>query len=205
MNQITRKGKEEDQERMYIKLNQPLPLFDKEPMKFKNYFDRDYRRRIIGEEYLNMEELVKNAFYHLFMNYRNKLFSNLNSITDHNLYNKILEASSGMIATTADEIFGKYIVGVFPQANKEYFLFVVKFVVLFRECINISKSDISGEFTSTGNTENVPDMCNEFITEFMETNEFFGLDLNELIEIIQHFCNWLYENKFTTSRLTLLS
>jgi hypothetical protein len=174
-------------------------------MKFKNYFDRDYRRRIIGEEYLNMEELVKNAFYHLFMNYRNKLFSNLNSITDHNLYNKILEASSGMIATTADEIFGKYIVGVFPQANKEYFLFVVKFVVLFRECINISKSDISGEFTSTGNTENVPDMCNEFITEFMETNEFFGLDLNELIEIIQHFCNWLYENKFTTSRLTLLS
>jgi hypothetical protein len=166
-------------------------------MKYKNYFDKDYRRRNPNEDSLDMEELVKNAFYHLFMNYRNKIFMNLSNITEHNLLIKILEASSGKVPTTADEIFAKYIVTMFPQANKEYFLFTAKFVVLFRECINISKSDISAEFTATGTAENVP--------EFMETNEFFGLDLNELIEIIQHFCNWLYENKFTTSRLTLLS
>jgi hypothetical protein len=152
-----------------------------------------------------MEELVKNAFSHLFVNYKNKIFSNINIISEHNLFNKILEATSAKLVTTADEIFAKYIVNIFPQANKEYFLFVIKFIVLFRECLNISKSDISNEFTVTGNAENVPDTCNEFITEFMENNEFFGLDINELIEIIQHLCNWLYENKFTTSRLTLLN
>jgi hypothetical protein len=174
-------------------------------MKFKNYFDKDYRRRSIGEEYLDMEELAKNAFSHLFLNYRNKIFSNINNIGEHNLFLKIFEASSGKSPTTADEVFAKYIVNVFPQTNKEYFLFVIKFIVLFRECINISKSSISNEFTLNESAESVPDMCNEFITEFMENNEFFGLDINELIEIIQHFCNWLYENKFTTSRLTLLN
>jgi hypothetical protein len=174
-------------------------------MRFKNYFDKEYRRRHTGEEHLVMEELVKNAFYHLFVNYRNKIFSNISNFTEHNLYEKVFESNNEKLATTADEIFAKYIVTVFPQTNKEYFLFVVKFVVLFRECINISKSDMVGEYTVTGTAETVPDMCNEFITEFMESNEFFGLDLNELIEIIQHFCNWIYENKYTTSRLTLLN
>lgn len=151
-----------------------------------------------------MEELIKNAFYHLLVNYKNKIFQNINNVGEHNLYNKIIEIHQNH-TITADEIFAKYIQTVFPQTNKEYFLFIVKFVVLFRECINNSKSVSGPEFTVTGNAESVPDMCNEFITEFMESNEFFGLDINELIEIIQHFCNWLYENKFTTSRLTLLS
>ena len=154
--------------------------------------------------------LCSDAFTHLLNNYKtNKILLNINSIEDHNLYRKINEL---YIRTTkdienADETFAKYIIETFSLCNKEYFLFVVKFAVLFRECINRFKtpSDSSTEFTTTENAESVPDLCNEFITDFMENNDYFGLDTNELIEIIQQFCNWLYENKYTTSRLTLLN
>lgn len=105
-----------------------------------------------------------------------------------------------------DEIFSKYLEEVYRDCNKEYFEFITKFVILFRECINKHKDDSTGEEYSTkSNADNVPDMCNEFITDFMEGYDYFGLDTMELIDIIQHLCNWLYENKFTTSKLSLVS
>lgn len=78
---------------------------------------------------------------------------------------------------------------------------------MFRECINKLKKNVDNlkeEFTQTNNAETVPDTCNEFIIDFMEPNDYYGLDTNELIEAIQHLCYWLYVNNFTTSRLTLL-
>ncbi len=105
-----------------------------------------------------------------------------------------------------DEIFSKYLEEVYKDCNKEYFEFITKFVILFRECINKHKDEINGEeYCAKYNADNVPDMCNEFITDFMEGYDYFGLDTMELIEIIQHLCNWLYENKFTTSKLSLVS
>ena len=105
-----------------------------------------------------------------------------------------------------DEIFSKYLQDVNRDSNKEYFEFVTKFVILFRECINKHKNDNTGEeFSSKNNADNVHDMCNEFITDFMEGYDYFGLDTMELIDIIQHLCNWLYESKYTTSKLSLVS
>ena len=108
--------------------------------------------------------------------------------------------------TVIDEIFSKYLIEVYGECNKEYFEFIAKFVILFRECINKIKVDNSLEdFSAVKNADNVPDTCNEFITDFMENYDYFGMDTMELIEIIQHLCNWLYENKFTTSKLSLVS
>ena len=53
-------------------------------------------------------------------------------------------------------------------------------------------------------TENLPDICNDFYIEFMEPKNFFGLNQNELIEVIQHYCFWLYSNKYTQAHLFLL-
>lgn len=105
-----------------------------------------------------------------------------------------------------DEIFSKYLVEVNRDCNEAYFEFVTKFVILFRECINKIKSENSlEEYSTQNNADTVPDTCNEFVTDFMEGYDYFGLDTMELIEIIQHLCNWLYENKFTTSKLSLVS
>jgi hypothetical protein len=110
-------------------------------------------------------------------------------------------------ARTGDEAFAKYVIESYDKTCKDYFLFLLKFSILFRECLNEYKKleDSDKQYSEVNGAELLPDLCNEFITEFMENNEYFGLDVNELIELIQQFCNWLYENKFTTSRLTLLS
>ena len=49
----------------------------------------------------------------------------------------------------------------------------------------------------------------EFYGEFLEQNNFFDIedqnDRNEIIEIIQHFCIWLFKNECTKSKLSLAS
>lgn len=108
---------------------------------------------------------------------------------------------------TIDQIFAKYLLEVNMECCRDYFDFITKFIILFRECINKMRdnNETPEEYSVSHNADNVPDSCNEFITDFMESFDYFGLDTMELIEIIQHLCNWLYENKFTTSKLSLVS
>jgi hypothetical protein len=160
----------------------------------------------------------------MYQSYKDKIFQNNPDLEKHKLLTTITEfvnaakvaenenqnnasVSSNMSHyKNIDQIFSKYLEDVFKDCNKEYFEFITKFVILFRECINKQKDDKSGEeHSSKQNADNVPDMCNEFITDFMEGFDYFGLDTMELIDIIQHLCNWLYENKFTTSKLSLVS
>ncbi len=106
-----------------------------------------------------------------------------------------------------DDIFCGYLKEVGAKTNKEYFHFVFKFVILFRECINKLRKNQDKpdeDYTIFQNAETVPDICNDFIIEFMDPNDYYGLDTNELIEAIQHICFWLYIHNYTTSRLTLL-
>ena len=81
------------------------------------------------------------------------------------------------------------------------------------ECYDISKNkEVKGEkqvVTNKITPNGLPDLCNEFYREFMEQNNFFGIDeqeeRNEIIEIIQHFCFWLFKNEYTKSKLSLAS
>ena len=60
--------------------------------------------------------------------------------------------------------------------------------------------------TNYKSPEGLPDLCNEFYGEFLVPNNFFGFygnDIDEFIEIIQHFCAWLFKNEYTKSKLTL--
>ena len=108
-------------------------------------------------------------------------------------------------------------------ANKSYFLFAFKFILIFRECINTYKNielqnsiivlkenipDHIREFTQYYDAEQAPEMCNEFITDYLNHCDFFGFDkieLPEIIDIVQHFCYWMFENNYTSSRLSLLN
>ena len=112
-----------------------------------------------------------------------------------------------------DSLFYLYLKEFSNKTNKEYFWFIVKFIVLFREGINILKKDmvteevINGdktEFTQIYNAEEIPEVCNDFFLDFMEPKRFFGLNKEELIELIQHFCFWLYTNMYCPSHLTLI-
>ncbi len=100
------------------------------------------------------------------------------------------------------------------KTNKQYFSLMLKFILLFRECYDLSKNKEKKEeekkaVTNVLSPEGLPDLCNEFYGEFMEPNNFFGIyepdDKNEIVEIIQHFCIWLFKNEYTKSKLSLAS
>jgi len=122
-------------------------------------------------------------------------------------WNTPMEEIKSKQEINCDEIFFLYLREIANKTNKDYFHFLFKFTVLFRECINkLKRGEELGapDHTQNANAEQVPDTCNEFITEFMDPNDYYGLETSELIEAIQHLCFWLYVNHYTTSRLTLL-
>ena len=115
---------------------------------------------------------------------------------------------------TCDEVFYQYLSIFKNQANDKYFKLIMKFILLFRECYDVSKNKNVAEankqqVTDKITPEGLPDLCNEFYGDFLEPNNFFGIDepdeRTEIIDIIQHFCIWLFKNDYTKSKLSLAS
>lgn len=136
--------------------------------------------------------------------------------TIHPLFQKIQEFKSNTARqldgenSKCDEIFADYLVKMANYVNSYYFVKLVKFITLFRECVNILnkckvKSD-DKDFTEISNSEDVPDISNEFITEFLDADQnLFDFNKEDAIDLTQNFCHWLYENNFTCSKLSLIS
>ena len=102
-----------------------------------------------------------------------------------------------------DYVFIDYLNKMSLYCNKEYYAKLILFVLLFREFINLKKSDKNENYSNNHNAENVPDLSNEFINDFLEPeNKYFDFDKEESINITQNICNWMYENNFTTSELS---
>lgn len=71
---------------------------------------------------------------------------------------------------------------------------------------NIEESLV--EYSITEKPTDLPEFCNDFYSEFLESRSFFGFtdkEKIELIEIIQHFCLWLFHSLYTKSKLSLAS
>ena len=81
---------------------------------------------------------------------------------------------------------------------------------MFRECLNQQYYDkVKGEdkfYSETFNAEDAPDISNEFVTEFLDCdNNVFDISKDEAIDITQNFCQWLYDNNYTCSKLSLIT
>ncbi len=110
-----------------------------------------------------------------------------------------------------DEIFADYIVKVSKMTNEAYFMKLFKFVFLFRECLNELykdkvKDNPDAHFSEITNAEDAPDISNDFVTDYLETeNEKYGFSKDDAIDLTQNFCQWLYDNNFTCSKLSLIN
>ena len=110
-----------------------------------------------------------------------------------------------------DCVFFLYLKEFYKLVNEKYFWFILKFLILFRECLNLSKKDTlikigeSKDFCQLYNAEIIPEMFNEFLLDFMEPYDYYGLNKDELIELIQHFCYWLNLKSFTQLQLSLIN
>ena len=197
--------------------------------KYENFFNNDLRKNKNLDSNLNEinEENLKTFFNDIFKQLKETLFKDLKTIEEYNFYdvvvknwdnkdfqienhslNSIQNDNKESNNPTLDQTFFLYLKEIKNQTNKEYFWFVFKFIITFRECLNTIKKesvkDSDKNYTQIYNAESVPDVCNDYFVNFMEPNKFFGLNTEELIEVIQHFCYWLYEKNFTQSHLTLL-
>lgn len=119
-----------------------------------------------------------------------------------------------------DVIFVEYLLNVKDKTNSKYFYRLFKFILLFREAMNYFKDNEKDEFNQENNTnyleyteysnlDGAPEICNDFVTEFLENAGFFGMTSEdekiEIIEQVQHFCFFLYEKGYTVARLTLMN
>ena len=144
------------------------------------------------------------------------MFSKPKSYRDIPILNNLVSQTNINIKSkkdiTCDEAFLKYLNSFMNKTNRKYFSLMLKFILLLRECYNLYKNKGKKEeekkiVTNYLSPEELPDLCNEFYSGFMELNDFFGIndinEKNEFVEIIQHFFYWLFLKEYTKSKLLL--
>lgn len=114
---------------------------------------------------------------------------------------------------SCDETFLEYLYDCAEKTTGKYFAFIFKFIVLFREALNKFKPGDEKslfpndkDYSQIRNCELCPDICNDFITDYLEGANYFGMsedNEDEFIELMQHFCHWLFEKGQTTARLAM--
>ena len=128
-----------------------------------------------------------------------------------------------------DEIFGEFLDYVSKKVKKDFYKHLLLFMILFRDCMNsyqeklgtmkeppeVAPPDVKilaytkpepgkvGEYCSTNNAEQAPDISNDFVTSYLIESQvkFERLDA---IELTQNFCHWLFINGYTCSKLSLI-
>lgn len=172
---------------------------------FSSFFEKSSIRKRNEVEF-DFIEICKESFQRMYKIYKSNVFKNTGSVSDSDSnieYPFIDNAYNRVNDKTIDNSFWKYIEYVATETNKDYFEFVFRLIILFRECIleSLDKGMESSDLSS----ENIPDYCNEFVCVYMERFNYFEMNMTEVINVIQHFCNWLWENQYTCLRLNLLS
>ena len=187
------------------------------------FFTRSDRTGITNINEIN--DCVKNAFKILYENKENikkenetNGIKNYNNVEEHDFLGKFLKNNHDFKrelkeTEITDEVLIDYLNKMSKFCNAKYYTILIVFVTLFRENVNkinadkVDKKEFENKkYTEIMNAEDVPDLSNEFITEFLfpEGNEKdFGFTKEEAIDLTLNLCHWMYENNFTCSKLSL--
>lgn len=172
----------------------------------KTFFDKSSRLK--GLDSYSIEEEIASIYTSLLTDFKAIFKESPDETNDFPLIKLQSKDSDIVDVKTYDQAIVKYLNFVGSKSSKSFFHFACKFNILFREYINNSKSSnelLVHPFSEHNSAENVPESCNDFVVNFLEANSFFGLDMIEVIDEIQHFCAWLYDSGYTMSMLTLVS
>jgi len=190
---------------------------DFESTKYEPFFTVNGRQPEEGKT-IDISLVVQECFNFIYKStYSNRLFSSPETYEENPVLNNLVkevEINKPNNEKCCDDVFYEYLTTFKSKTNEKYFSLMLKFVLLFRECYDCSKNkdkkdEQRVQVTNTISPEGLPDLCNEFYGDFLEPNEFFGIsdgdEKNEIIEIIQHFCIWLFKKEYTKSKLSLAS
>ena len=191
---------------------------DFENTKYSIFFNQANRKAEEGKNLDDdMNNLIQKIFDDLYKgNFKDKLFSCPKSIEEEPILNSLLtkaelDENKPKNEKKCNEVFYEYLKTFKDMVNDKYFILITKFVLLFRECFDLNKNKEKTEEERTNlvgalTPEGLPDLCNEFYGDFLINNDFFGIeekDREEIIELIQHFCIWLFKKEYTKSKLSL--
>ena len=162
-----------------------------------------------------MQRITQTVFDDLFKGeYKDKLFSSPKSLEEDPILKDLINKkekneTKAKNERNCNEVFYEYLNTFKDGVNDKYFILMTKFVILFRECFDKNKYKEDDKRVGILKPDGLPDLCNEFYGDFLESNDFFGIndqdDRDEIIELIQHFCIWLFKNDYTKSKLSLAS
>ena len=220
-------------------LNKFNNFFNHENRKKTNNILQEQENKENEEEKEVELSKIKDILTKIFNQCKEQLFKEIENIDKYSFYNLIIEnwekakealfpedekfcynaqfrkgdTLSKLNSYNLDQLFFIYLKEFSKKVNDDYLWFMFKFVVLFRECINLKnegavtpeiKTEKRQVYTQIFNAEKVPEICNYFFLDFLQPYDNFGLNKEELIELIQNFCYWLYINKYAQSHLTLI-
>lgn len=133
-----------------------------------------------------------------------------------------------------DEAFTAYLREVSQRVNDGFYKQVLSFVLLYRDCLNkygwqkLAESECRetrvpledqniqarllhhretmefNEFCAVNNAEVVPEICNEFVTIYMESKNGTRCEIERslCIDLTKHLCHWFFMNGHTCSKLS---
>lgn len=130
-----------------------------------------------------------------FENGKEEKSSELNKLNNH-----LLGTEQNIKTNNIEKVLTFYLKDCGNKTNREYFEILMKFVVLFREGINFVYD--SQDYTINNDSQEIPNMLNDIIEKYFQPNFFFGFEMKELLEVIIHFCHWLFINHFTSLKVT---
>jgi hypothetical protein len=199
---------------------------------YNNFLEEKKKKK---EENVDLSD-IKGVFYDMFIRYRNDLFEEVENIEKNTFYNLFKEnwekdnktisnnlekeSYSSMLNCTPainivnkppiDCIFFQYIKYISNIIEKDYVVFIIKFIIIFRQYLNKEKQGLINsehinekkkEYTQIYDASVIPDFFNDFLMDFMENRNYFNLDKDELVKIIEYFCFWLFSEGYTDSHI----
>ena len=172
---------------------------------FEQMFN-EHKKDLFG----SIENIEKNTFFALFKDNWEKDSTNL----DKQSYSSMINCTPAVAIVNKppiDCIFFQYLKYVSNIIKEDYVVFILKFLIIFRQYINIEKkrsindeyiTENKKEYTQLYDSAVIPDFFNDFLVDFMENRNYFLLDKDEIIKFIEYFCFWLFLEGYTESHLT---
>lgn len=113
---------------------------------------------------------------------------------------------------SCDEVFALYLMDLATKVTIEGYQLFVSFLQALRECLNEKGWSLEGEnnhtrgevFCETRRAQNLPEVSNYFITEFVE-NRGDEYDRDKFIGMMLHFNAWLFTHRYSNLKLSLIA
>ena len=166
---------------------------------------------------ISYKDVSNHPFYKILNHFNNQ---NLSIIQYSNQYLNILKnetlelknVSSSLFTKNCSYIFCEYLNEISKIMDLTEYMKNIKFVFLFHDFYNeySYKREYPEEKNSQSNfcdifqAESLPNSCNDFVMDYVIKLPASVLDIKESIDLIQKFCKWLFEKKYTTLTISLL-